>query len=68
MNAYQAAEAIAQGRITTILRDFGDEAMPVNLVHQPQRIQPLKRRAFLDFVTPRLTQALLEVEKKVRST
>jgi len=65
--SYQAAQAIAQGRITTILREFGDEAMPVHLVHQSQRIQPLKRRAFLDFVTPRLTQALIEVETKVRS-
>ena len=65
--SYQAAEAIAQKRIAPILRAFGDEPMPVNLVHQPQRIQPLKRRAFLDFVTPRLTQALVEVEAKVRS-
>ena len=65
--SYQAAEAVSQRRITTILRDFGDEAMPVHLVHPSQRIAPLKRRAFLDFVTPRLTQALIEVEAKVRS-
>ena len=65
--SYQAADAIAQRRIVAILREFGDEPMPVHLVHQSQRIQPLKRRAFLDFVTPRLTAALVAVETKVRS-
>ena len=65
--SYQAAEAIAQRSVTTILREFGDEPMPVHLVFPPQRLQPLKRRAFIDFVTPRLTQALVDVETKVRS-
>jgi DNA-binding transcriptional LysR family regulator len=65
--SYQAANAISERRITTILRAFGDDVMPVNLVHKSQRIQPLKRRAFLDFVIPRLTQTLVDVEKTVVS-
>ena len=63
--SYQAADAISQRRITTILRGFGDDVMPVSLLHQSQRIQPLKRRAFLDFVIPKLTQALVDVERTV---
>lgn len=59
--SYQAADAIAAHRITTILRNFSAPPIPVHLVHPPQRIQPLKRRAFLDFVVPRLTQVLANV-------
>nr|WP_294502979.1 LysR family transcriptional regulator [uncultured Rhodopila sp.] len=64
--SYQAAAAIAAGRVTTILRGFSTDPIPVNLVHQSQRVQPLKRRAFLDFVVPRLTVALAAVNDLVR--
>jgi DNA-binding transcriptional LysR family regulator len=60
--SYQAASAMSQGRVTRILREFPTDPIPVSLVHQPQRAQPLKRRAFLDFVTPRLTEALAAVD------
>jgi DNA-binding transcriptional LysR family regulator len=63
--SYQAATAIAQKRVTTILRGFATDLIPVNLVHQSQRAQPLKRRAFLDFVVPRLTVVLTEVNDVV---
>jgi DNA-binding transcriptional LysR family regulator len=63
--SYQAANAISAGRVKRILRDFLTEPIPVSLVHQPQRVQPLKRRAFLDFVVPRLTEALTAVDKMV---
>jgi DNA-binding transcriptional LysR family regulator len=64
--SYQAATAIAEGRVTTLLRAASPEPIPVNLVHQPQRVQPLKRRAFLDFVVPRLTQTLTAVTAQVQ--
>ena len=63
--SYQAASALAAKRVTTILRAFAADPVSVNLVHQPQRAQPLKRRAFLDFVLPRLTAALQTVEEIV---
>jgi hypothetical protein len=65
--SYQAANAISQGRVTTILRDFSTDLIPVNLVHQSHqshqshRAQPLRRCAFLDFVRPRLNLALAKV-------
>jgi DNA-binding transcriptional LysR family regulator len=64
--SYQAAIAISESRVTTILRDVSTDPIPVNLVQQSQRVQPLKRRAFLDFVVPRLTLALAAVDEAVR--
>jgi len=63
--SYQAAAALAARRITPLLRGFPTDPVPVNLVHQPHRTHPLKRRAFLDFVLPRLSQALAAVDKIV---
>jgi DNA-binding transcriptional LysR family regulator len=63
--SYQAADAIARGRVQPILHDWGGGPVPVSLLHQPQRVQPLKRRAFLEFAAPRLTIALSEIERTV---
>lgn len=60
--SYQAASAIAAGALVPILRAWEEPPLPVNLVHPPQPVQPLKRRAFLDFVAPRLAQALAQIE------
>lgn len=63
--SYQAADAIADGRLKPLLRAWDSDPVAVSLVHQPQAIQPLKRRAFLDFVAPRLMQALGRIEHTV---
>ena len=60
--SYQVAPALAAGRLVPVLREWSDGSSPVNLVHAPQPVQPLKRRAFLEFVAPRLTQALARIE------
>ena len=59
--SYQAAAAVTDGRLVPLFTDRGCEAVPVHLVHRRQRSQPLKLRAFLDFVAPRLQQVLGEV-------
>jgi DNA-binding transcriptional LysR family regulator len=64
--SYQAANAIAGQRVITILRGCATDPIPVHLVQGSQRVQPLKRRAFLDFVVPRLTLALACVRDAVR--
>jgi DNA-binding transcriptional LysR family regulator len=63
--SYQAADAIAAGRVIAILRPFSTPPIPVHLVHPPQRVQPLKRRAFLDFVLPRLRLVLAALHDAV---
>lgn len=59
--SYQAAAAVSDGRVVPLLTHLGCDAVPVQLVHRRQRSQPLKLRAFLDFVAPRLQQVLGDV-------
>jgi DNA-binding transcriptional LysR family regulator len=59
--SYQSASAIRSGRLVAILATDAPPAMPVQLVHRNQRSQPLKQRAFLDFVTSRLKIILEEI-------
>jgi DNA-binding transcriptional LysR family regulator len=65
--SYQAAGAVADGRLTLLVKAFAADPIPVNLVYQPQRIPPLKRRVFLDYVVPRLQLALNTVAEVVHS-
>lgn len=65
--SYQAAGAVRNGRLVVIMTDHGGDAVPVSLIHRAQQVQPLKRRAFLDFVAPRLELALAGVEDALRS-
>jgi DNA-binding transcriptional LysR family regulator len=65
--SYQAAAAIRADRLVPVLRAFSPEAVPVHVLHPSQKVQPLKRRAFIDFVTPRLRQALSALVATVES-
>jgi DNA-binding transcriptional LysR family regulator len=57
--SYHVAEALAAGTLVTLLDDFQPPALPVNLVYTAGRFLPIKLRAFLDFVTPRLKARLV---------
>lgn len=52
--SYQVADAIRAGDLRVVLDAFESAPLPVSLVHTGQAPIPLKLRAFLDFVTPRL--------------
>jgi DNA-binding transcriptional LysR family regulator len=52
--SYQVADAIREKALCVVLDTFESAPSPVNLVHKGQAPLPLKLRAFLDFVTPRL--------------
>ncbi|WP_421850169.1 LysR family transcriptional regulator [Novosphingobium sp.] len=56
--SYQAATCVGACQLAPVLADQGFEQLPVHLVHRRQRSQPLKLRAFLDFVAPRLKLAI----------
>ena len=56
--SYQAAAAIAEGRLAVVLADYQPEPLPVQLVYAGQSILPLKLRAFSDFAIPRLKARL----------
>jgi DNA-binding transcriptional LysR family regulator len=56
--SYQAARAIAEGRLQRVLGKFEPEPMPVSLMHAGQGLLPLKTRRFLEFAAPRLRDVL----------
>jgi DNA-binding transcriptional LysR family regulator len=63
--SYQAAASIRAGSLLPILVDRAPVPMPVHLVHAPHQQQPLKLRAFLDFVGPRLQQRLQAISHDI---
>jgi DNA-binding transcriptional LysR family regulator len=52
--SYQVADAIGNGALDIVLRDYESAPLPVSLVHKGQTPLPRKLRAFLDFAAPRL--------------
>ncbi|BBK34442.1 LysR family transcriptional regulator [Allostella humosa] len=56
--SYQAAAALAAGRLRRILAAFEPPPEPVSLAWPQGRLLPAKVRAFVDFAAPRLRRAL----------
>jgi len=52
--SYQVADAVRDNVLSVVLDTYESAPLPINLVHKGQAPVPLKLRAFLDFVTPRL--------------
>jgi DNA-binding transcriptional LysR family regulator len=52
--SYQVADAVRAQALQIVLDEFESAPLPISLVHTGQAPLPLKLRAFLDFVTPRL--------------
>jgi DNA-binding transcriptional LysR family regulator len=57
--SYQAAAAVAEGRLRIVLDDYEGDPLGVNLIHAGQGRLPLKTRAFLDVAAPALREVLL---------
>lgn len=58
--SYQVADALANGALEVVLEDYESAPFPVSLVHTGQTPLPLKLRAFLDFVGPRLRDRIAQ--------
>lgn len=56
---HQVSLPVAEGRLTTLLRQDWGAALPVQLVFAAGRAPPAKLRAFLDYVAPRLRPRLV---------
>jgi DNA-binding transcriptional LysR family regulator len=52
--SYQVADAVRDHALCVVLEAFESAPLPISLVHKGQAPLPLKLRAFLDFVAPRL--------------
>jgi DNA-binding transcriptional LysR family regulator len=64
--SYQAANAVAEGKLRILLNAYEPEPVPVNLVYVEQSLLPLKMRAFLDFVAPRIRERTARVDALTR--
>ncbi len=58
--SYQIAEHVRAGRLAVVLEEFEPQLRPVHLVYDAQNRLPLKLRAFVDFVVPRLRERLAQ--------
>jgi DNA-binding transcriptional LysR family regulator len=61
--SYQAAESVRDGTLIPILTKWAPAPVPVQIVHAARQHHPLKLRAFLDFVLPRLQQRIQTVRE-----
>lgn len=62
--SYQAAPSVRDGKLVSILSDCAPPPLPVQLVYAPHPQQPLKLRAFLDFIAPRLQERLRAIAEQ----
>jgi DNA-binding transcriptional LysR family regulator len=60
--SYQAAQAVSENKLRIVLADYEAEPLPINLVHVGQGTLPLKMRAFLDFIAPRIRARMADLE------
>jgi DNA-binding transcriptional LysR family regulator len=56
--SYQVAKLVDEGELVVILEDFEPLPRPVHLIYAGQNRLPLKIRALIDFVVPRLRERL----------
>lgn len=59
---FMIIDDLRSGTLVEILEDHAPQPTPVHLVYVKQGLLPLKVRAFIDWMTPRLRQALKECE------
>jgi DNA-binding transcriptional LysR family regulator len=64
--SYQAANAVADGKLKVVLTDYEPVPLPVNLVYLEQNLLPRKTRAFLDFVAPRIRDGAAKADALAR--
>lgn len=56
--SYKMDAAKRAGTLAIVLEDFEPEPLPVHIVYSPRKPMPLKLRAFLNWMTPRLKARL----------
>jgi DNA-binding transcriptional LysR family regulator len=65
---FQVDSELRSGALVSVLADYCGGVMPVHLVYVRQGLLPLKVRAFLDWMTPRLRQRLKQLSSQLDET
>lgn len=60
--SFMVPDDLKSGALVEILAPYAPEPFPVHIVYMKQGLMPLKVRAFIDWMTPRLRQALKECD------
>jgi len=60
--SYMIINDLRSGALVEVLAEYAPKPYPVHLVYVKQGLLPLKTRAFVDWMTPRLRQALKDCE------
>jgi DNA-binding transcriptional LysR family regulator len=58
--SYQVVDHVRAGRLRIVMQSFEPAPRPVHLVYDAQNRLPLKLRAFVDFVVPRMRERLID--------
>lgn len=58
--SYQAAKAIEEGRLQSVLEQFEPDPLPVNILYPAQSFMPQKIRTFIDFAVPFLRKEMMQ--------
>ena len=58
--SYQIVDHVRSGRLKLVLESFEPTPRPVHLVYDTPSRLPLKLRAFVDFVVPRMRERLID--------
>ena len=58
---YQVAKELGSGALVTLFDGYESQSFPVHLVYRQQGLLPLKVRAFIDWMTPRLRRSLKDL-------
>ena len=61
--SYQVSKELASGALVTVLDECDDRSFPVHFIYVRQGMLPLKVRVFLDWMTPRLRKAMIDMGK-----
>src|SRR5262249_15456898 len=59
---YVIENELRSGALIEILKDHASKPIPIYIVYTKQGLLPLKVRAFLDWMTPRLKKKLLDLQ------
>jgi DNA-binding transcriptional LysR family regulator len=64
---YQAAQAVAGGKLQVVLSSFEPAPVPVSIIYASQNMLPLKMRSFIDFAAPRLRARLSQLADRAKA-